>query len=72
MKTIVKVSCLLAFYFIGLGLTAQEDCIVLKPEISGKYTGKCKNGLAQGTGKAEGTDVYEGQFMKGLPHGSGT
>ena len=26
-------------------LIAQEECKVLKPEISGTYTGKCKKGL---------------------------
>jgi len=53
-------------------LYSQEKCVVLKPEISGTYTGKCKNGLANGKGIAVGTDRYEGFFVKGLPQGDGT
>lgn len=50
----------------------QNDCKVLKPEISVSYTGGCKNGLADGKGVARGIDYYEGQFKKGLPAGNGT
>jgi hypothetical protein len=50
----------------------QTDCRVLKPEISGTYTGDCKKGLAHGKGIAQGIDRYEGQFNKGLPDGTGT
>jgi hypothetical protein len=50
----------------------QDDCKVLKPEISGSYTGDCKNGMAQGKGVAQGKDQYEGAFDKGLPSGKGT
>lgn len=49
----------------------NQDCKVLLPEISAAYTGKCKNGLAHGKGKAWGTDSYEGRFKNGLPHGFG-
>jgi len=52
-------------------LYSQDNCKVLKPEISGKYTGKCKNGLANGRGTAEGIDKYEGGFKNGLPNGQG-
>ena len=58
--------------FSVLHLFSQENCKVLKPEIDGTYTGKCKNGLANGKGIAVGTDRYEGQFAKGLPNGYGT
>ncbi|NOU47999.1 MAG: hypothetical protein HOO86_13190 [Bacteroidales bacterium] len=51
---------------------SQEQCKVLKPEISGTYEGKCKKGLANGKGIAIGTDRYEGKFSNGLPHGKGT
>lgn len=51
---------------------SQQDCKVLKPGISNHYEGKCKNGLANGKGIATGIDKYEGQFIKGLPQGSGT
>jgi hypothetical protein len=58
--------------FIGSNLYAQtSDCKVTKASISGTYTGGCKNGLAHGKGIAQGIDRYEGQFIKGLPSGTG-
>ena len=51
---------------------SQQECKVLKKEIAATYDGECKNGLAHGQGKAEGTDIYEGGFKKGLPCGLGT
>lgn len=53
-------------------LTAQQDCKVILESISGNYSGKCKDGLAHGKGKAMGIDTYEGLFVKGLPQGKGT
>lgn len=50
----------------------QSDCKVIKADISGSYSGGCKNGLAHGKGIAQGTDRYEGQFIKGMPDGRGT
>ena len=50
----------------------QSDCKVLIPALSGSYSGKCKDGLANRKGIAIGTDKYEGQFYKGLPQGKGT
>lgn len=50
----------------------QSQCLVLKPEIAGTYSGDCKNGLAHGKGKASGNDSYEGKFIKGFPEGKGT
>jgi hypothetical protein len=49
----------------------QNDCKVTKAEISGNYSGGCKDGLAQGKGIAQGIDHYEGQFSKGKPDGKG-
>jgi len=72
MKNLIKSALLFLFSVIGVGLFSQENCQVLKPEIAGNYTGKCKNGLAQGKGKAIGKDTYEGTFSKGLPEGKGT
>jgi hypothetical protein len=72
MKISMKITLVLAFSWIGYVLMAQENCLVLKPEISGKYAGKCKNGLANGKGKAVGQDTYIGKFSKGFPHGLGT
>jgi len=62
-------------FFLALAATlnAQEkDCKVLMKSISGTYSGGCKKGLANGYGKAQGTDSYEGQFKKGWPNGTGT
>ena len=52
-------------------VSAQSDCKVKVEELSGKYEGDCKKGLAHGFGTATGEDKYEGQFRKGLPHGKG-
>jgi hypothetical protein len=61
------------FFITGnLVLQAQTLCKVLKPEISGTYTGSCKQGLADGLGEATGEDFYRGEFVKGLPDGTGT
>jgi len=63
---------IITLIFSGSDVFAQEsDCKVLMPDISGKYVGECKNGLAHGKGTATGTDRYEGQFSKGLPNGKG-
>ena len=68
-----KVILLLAILFMLAFSSSysQDSCKVLKPEISAKYQGKCKKGLAQGKGVAEGIDKYEGDFYKGLPDGIG-
>lgn len=58
------------FFLIFLCCThvfAQEQtaaCRVLLPEIADYYEGGCKKGLADGIGKAQGTDQYEGSFKK--------
>jgi hypothetical protein len=63
---------IILFFAAGNLAGAQNtDCKVVKPEISGTYSGGCRNGLAQGKGIAQGTDRYEGQFSKGLPEGRG-
>jgi hypothetical protein len=64
------VAAVLLFGTIVTGLS-QERCTVLVKEISEKYAGECKNGLAHGTGEAWGTEHYAGSFKKGLPHGKG-
>ncbi len=66
-------SLVILFMAMTYNSSAQNDiCKVLIPEISGTYSGDCKNGLAHGKGKASGLDLYEGEFRKGLPHGIGT
>jgi len=53
-------------------LSAQDaDCKVLLDSLKGTYTGECKNGKANGTGKAVGVNTYEGEFKNGLPEGKG-
>jgi hypothetical protein len=64
---------LIVVLIFGNYIYAQKsDCKVTKADISGSYSGDCKNGLAHGKGVAQGTDRYEGQFIKGMPDGRGT
>jgi hypothetical protein len=51
--------------------TPVMDCYVAEPKLYGHYKGICQNGKAHGQGKAIGKDVYQGQFVNGLPHGQG-
>lgn len=51
--------------------SAQEACKVLVPALSGQYEGDCKKGKASGSGKAQGEDLYIGDFKDGLPDGKG-
>ena len=48
------------------------DCRVRLPDIAGSYEGECHKGKAHGHGRAVGRDIYEGEFVKGLPDGTGT
>ena len=50
---------------------SSDSCKVLMKELSDVYTGKCKDGLAHGKGKAEGVDSYVGMFANGVPDGKG-
>lgn len=72
MQHLLQIILLMTFSFSGTSLQSQQKCVVLKPEIAGSYTGKCRNNLASGFGKATGRDSYEGGFIKGLPDGYGT
>jgi hypothetical protein len=51
---------------------SQNSCKVLKQGIDVKYSGGCRQGLADGHGEAYGTDQYIGEFRRGLPDGLGT
>lgn len=67
--------CLVLFGLLLQGspvFAQQGGCEVKVANLSGSYSGGCKNGLAHGKGIAQGTDHYEGQFMKGVPDGKGT
>lgn len=63
----------LLFWLISVNqLYAQEAvCKVMVDSLKGTYTGECKNGKANGTGKAVGINTYEGNFKNGLPEGKG-
>ena len=50
----------------------SQPCKVLMKGIQKSYTGACRRGLADGNGKAIGSDTYEGSFRHGLPDGKGT
>ncbi len=58
------------FFFVCI-LRAQENCEVKVKELQGTYTGGCEKGKANGTGKAIGIDIYEGEFKDGYPEGKG-
>ncbi len=70
MKTAFLISVLVLFTF---SVYSQDPSgPVLKKELSGKYEGETKKGLAHGQGTATGTDSYTGHFSKGLPESEGT
>jgi hypothetical protein len=66
--------CFLVLFFGAGNSYAQSDiqsCRVKDNELVGKYTGGCKNGLAEGKGEAKGEHRYSGSFKAGLPDGPG-
>lgn len=50
---------------------STSQCKVFDVDISLSYSGDCKNGLASGKGLAKGRDLYNGEFLRGEPHGIG-
>ena len=58
-------------FFIAVAVAQQTNCEVGLSNLKGTYTGDCRNGKADGQGKAVGTDTYEGSFKNGLPDGEG-
>lgn len=65
---------LLLFVLSVTIITAKSqnaDCKVLPGSLKGTYEGDCKNGKADGKGKATGTDSYDGEFKSGFPDGIG-
>lgn len=67
MKKLVFISA--SFFLINTGFS--QTCEVSVAAIQGKYTGGCKKDKAEGTGKSEGTDTYDGNFKGGYPSGEG-
>lgn len=70
MKRIVLIFFI--FHLFSAASAQTTPCKVLLKSISGKYDGKCENGLANGKGTAKGQDTYTGFFKNGLPEGKGT
>ncbi|RYZ94069.1 MAG: hypothetical protein EOP47_28575 [Sphingobacteriaceae bacterium] len=62
---------LLMTFFLLNNMHAQESCKVSGDALQGSYTGDCKDGRANGKGKATGTDSFEGEFKNGYPDGEG-
>ena len=74
----MKAIYVLVFLFSNLlnysSVYAQQgdtSCKVTLPELTGIYTGDCKNGLANGKGDAKGLYHYTGSFKNGMPNGAG-
>jgi len=67
-----KLPLIFLFAFYLTQVYAQDvACKVLPDSLQGSYTGECKNGKANGSGKAVGIHTYEGEFKNGLPEGKG-
>ena len=65
-----------AFLALSLCVSAANaqvpaKCFVSDPELHGSYVGGCKDGKAQGQGRAEGSAVYVGEFHQGNKQGRG-
>jgi len=71
MKKIATTFLFFYLILISTQLFSQQKCKVLVPAIAESYHGKCKKGLANGKGIANGIDTYEGRFTKGYPNGLG-
>lgn len=64
----MSLCCILAYSPIY-----SQTCKVEDELLNLEYTGDCKRGRANGTGRAVGkTATYEGEFKKGKKHGKGT
>ena len=71
--TIMKQFLFFLILFTGINKASAQnaDCSVLLDSLKGTYTGDCKNGKANGTGKAVGINTYDGEFKSGIPEGQG-
>jgi hypothetical protein len=65
------VSALSLALWPAAGQTAGSACQVRLATLQGSYSGDCVAGLANGQGRAQGADRYEGGFRDGLPQGQG-
>lgn len=48
-----------------------QSCKVEDADIAQEYSGECKDGWADGVGRAKGRDEYQGGFQRGKKHGPG-
>jgi len=68
---LLKLVLLLIMFLATNSSLFSQGCTVDMDALKGTYTGDCKKGKANGTGKAVGTDTYEGEFKSGIPDGAG-
>ena len=70
---LISCSIVLALMLCALSAPAQAQskCLVLDPELQASYSGGCKDGKAEGQGRAGGSAVYAGEFHEGMKHGRG-
>ena len=66
-RAVLALTGLLAF----AGATYGQSCRVIDPELQGRYSGPCVDGLAEGEGVASGIAEYRGGFHRGRKHGKG-
>jgi hypothetical protein len=64
-------SHLILLVILCAGAAQAADCTVHDQDLQGTYAGGCIDGLAQGSGVAQGRDEYRGDFAAGLMHGPG-
>jgi len=74
MKIIRFLSACYVIIFTSCSFLYAQDrlCQVTSKSLTGKYTGDCKYGLANGEGEAIGIDHYVGSFKNGMPNGKGS
>lgn len=70
-KPAMKIRILLIAVMLPFIVSAQQPCKVLLAGLDSVYSGKCKNGLANGSGEAWGRFHYKGKFVDGYPQGEG-
>jgi hypothetical protein len=61
----------LALFAFASQSASAAECNVLDPELQDFYEGGCRNGLAEGEGRARGSAEYQGEFHRGMKHGRG-
>ena len=65
-------NCFTGQFMNGVPQVPHVGCYVADPRLRGSYDGECLSGKAHGRGKAEGIDLYQGEFIEGVLNGKGT